>query len=512
MPKKGKAKIVGVIEISSSELRLKIAQSNKGKYKLLDSLVYPLGLGHDTFTIGKISFEKVDKACDLIRNFLNVTKEYGVEEVRAVATTALREATNRDYILDQIKIKTGLTLNVLADYEEKLYIKRIMFSTIDKAYLKSALMVYMGSGNIGISLLQDGKIPHIENIKAGSLRIHEIFGKVQNNSIEFHTVVEEYLDSLTRTLQTKIPQNVKYLIASGHEISMIASLCEAEISENLSFISKEKFRALYDDVKFKSEEKIVLDYKLPLEKARVLFSSMCIYNSLLRFIKSDTIIAPVMQLNDAIIFHMLYPETAERYSVAFDKNTITQGKILAKNFDAIESHFEKVSKFSIKIFDKLKKLHGLGDRERLLLQMSAIFHDIGKFINMKDHHKHSYNIICGLDIAGITLLETEIIANIVFYHSKLTPSTQHENFNKLSTKDRVTVSKLCSILRIADSLDRMTSEKFQDIDIKLIENELVITVTTDQNMDLELFSFNEKRLFFEEVFGIKGVLKKKKVI
>ena len=512
MPKKGKNKIVGVIEISSRELRLKIAQTSKGKYKLLDSLVYPLSLGHDTFSTGKISFDKVDKACDIIKNFLHVTKEYGAEEVKAVATTALREATNREYILDQIKIKTGLAISVLGDYEEKRYIKRIMFSTTDKTYLKSALMVYMGSGNIGISLLQDGKIPYIENIKVGSLRIHEIFEDIQDHSTEFFTVVEEYLDSLTKTMQSQIPTNVKYFITSGHEISLIAALCGSERVDNALFISKEKFLELYEDVKFKSADKIVQDYKIPLEQAQILFSAMCIYNNLLKFTKSDTIIAPVVLLSDAIILQMLYPETAERYTAAFDKNTVIQGRILAKRFDAIESHIDKAEKFSLKIFDKLKKIHGLGERERLLLQMAAILHDIGKFINMKDHHKHSYNIIHGLDIAGFTSIETEIVANIALYHSRLTPSKEHDNFSKLSTKDRVTVSKLCSILRIADSLDRMTVEKFKDIDIKLIEDELVITVTTDQNMDLELFSFNEKRLFFEEVFGIKGVLKKKKVI
>ncbi|MCC8097472.1 MAG: phosphatase, partial [Eubacterium sp.] len=101
-------KITAVIEIASNELRLKIGEKKGEGYKLVESLSYPLSLGRDTFHYGKISFESICKAAEIINGFLQVSREYGVEHISAIATTAVREAANKEYVLDQIKVKTGL--------------------------------------------------------------------------------------------------------------------------------------------------------------------------------------------------------------------------------------------------------------------------------------------------------------------------------------------------------------------------------------------------------------------
>ena len=126
MAKKGKTETMAVIDIGSNELRLRIAENKNGNMKSLEHITYPLSLGRDTFSDEKIDFTHVEKTCASITNFLGVMSEYGVSGYRAVATTAIRESKNRDYILDQIKIKTGVTIDVLDDAEEKLYIFKLM--------------------------------------------------------------------------------------------------------------------------------------------------------------------------------------------------------------------------------------------------------------------------------------------------------------------------------------------------------------------------------------------------
>jgi exopolyphosphatase/guanosine-5'-triphosphate,3'-diphosphate pyrophosphatase len=160
----------------------------------------------------------------------------------------------------------------------------------------------------------------------------------------------------------------------------------------------------------------------------------------------------------------------------------------------------------------MKKWHGLGPREKLLLQAAAVLHDIGKFISLSHHNLHSFDIIMGADIIGLNQLDTTIVANLARYHSHTAPSPMDACYSQLNPPNRVLVSKLAAILRLADALDRSHAQKFEEIDVKVTDDELLITVLTDKNIDLEQWSFIDKGAFFEEVFGIKAVIRQKKVL
>lgn len=506
-----KNKSAAVINIESNDITLIVGQMAKGQIHILETLTYPLSIGRDTFNTGKISFEKADKACAIIKNFLQVSLEFGVSAVKVVATSAIREASNKEYVLDQIRLKTGVSVDVIDNHEEKFYIYKLMYSMLDKELKSSAMMVHIGSGNLGISILEKEKIPYIQNISIGSMRLSELFENIQDYSREFHLVVEEYLESFTDSIEKFIPENIQNFIATGSDISVIGDLCDAEKNGQIIYITKESFYKLFDEVKHKSINRIIDDYKITLDQAELLLPAMCMYSNLFSFTQAEFIISPIVSLADAFLAELLIPASFSELNKEFYKSTILSAKFFAKKFQCSEAHYSKAENFALKIFDKIKKIHGLGVRERLLLQTAAILHDIGKFINIKSHYRHSFNIILGLDIIGLSLRDTEIIANIALYHSRFVPNLEHPNYKNLSFEDRVTVSKLTAILRIADSLDRSHEQKFSEIDVKLNEDELLITIQTDRNIELEQWSFCDKGAFFEEVFGIKATLKQKRV-
>ena len=512
MPKKERVELAAVIDIGSSELRLKTAQFAKARIKYLESLTYPLALGRDTFSSRKIGFDKVDKACEIIRNFLMIIREYGITNVRVVSTTAVREAENIDYFLDQVKIKTGVNITVLDDMEEKLYIYKLITRLLKDDAKNSALMVHIGSGNIGLSILEDSRIQFTQNIKVGSLRISEMFGDMQEYSSEFYVVLEEYLHSFTDTLETAVPGDTKHFIVSGTEIAVASELIGGEKKGVFSSLPKDKFLEFYEEAKLKTAERSAADFNISPEKAEVLFPAMCIFHNLLQLTQAENITAADITLSDAILYEMLCPGEFEALNKDFGKNTILSAMALAKKYDAMESHYRHVEKFAVKIFDKMKKLHGLGYREKLLLQAAAIMHDAGKFVNISRHHIHSYDIITGSNITGLSQLETRIVANLARYHSYEVPSPADDSYARLNLYNRVLVSKLSAILRVADALDRSHMQKFGDIDVKVIDTELLINISTDKNIDLEQWSVAEKGAFFEEVFGIKAVIRQKKVM
>ena len=122
MNKKKGGKIAAVIDIGSNLLKMRICQLRKGEIVTLDRLQYPLNLGHEVFTGGKISFESLRELSSILHGYSDIMAEYGVDQYKVVATTALREAKNRAYVLDQLKIQNDMTVEVLEDSQEKTLI------------------------------------------------------------------------------------------------------------------------------------------------------------------------------------------------------------------------------------------------------------------------------------------------------------------------------------------------------------------------------------------------------
>ena len=111
---------------------------------------------------------------------------------------------------------------------------------------------------------------------------------------------------------------------------------------------------------------------------------------------------------------------------------------------------------------------------------------------------------------SLGLRETELVASIALYHSRILPTPEQENYRMLSRTERVTVSKLAAILRLADALDRSHGQKVRDYEVKLSDGALTLTAVSDRNMELEEWSFNEKGRFFEDVYGVEAVFKAKR--
>lgn len=513
--------IAAVIDIGSNELRLHIAQtSNSVKkepeaVKYLESLSYPLSLGRDTFHAGKMSFDKVDRACEVIKNFLHVAKGYGVREqnVRTVASTAMREAANLDYILDQIKIKTGVIVHVMDDLEEKRHIFKLLTHYAEDSLKKSAVVVYIGTGGMGVTLFVDGKMSRTWNILVGSLRTGELFGDIQEYTRDFYRLMEEYLAGYTYKLREDLPEDIQHFIVSGQEIDVIAGLVLGEsptLGTPLFEVPREDFEGFYEKIKRKTTDLIATDCHLDLDRAESLLPAACIYQNLLDCTSAANITASRMLPCDAILFEMLHPKCFAAIDKRFDKGTVFSAKELAARHNTNIPHGELVRDFAVIIFDKLRKVHGLGSRDKLLLVAAAFLHDIGECVNTLEHHKISYEMVRRSDIAGLIQHEKEIVALICRYHS-LTPDLDAQHYSTLPSETKVRVSKLAAMLRLADSLDKSHTQKSKQIEVSFSENTLIITIRTETNLALEQWAFAEKGRFFEEVFGIKAELCIKKI-
>lgn len=505
-------KTVGVIEIASNSLRLKIGEKSVKGVKIIESVTYPLALGRDTFHNGRISFESMNKAADIIKGYINICREYGANDIHAVATTAIREAENRDYILDQLKLKTGLYLNVIDESQEKIYISKTVFGNLDEDKKDSSLMIHLGSGNISIFVVQNSAIKGTLNIKLGTLRLSEIFDESIENSADYVQIIKEYMHPFTDAISAFIKDKTANFIISGNDTDAISDMCKAKVKSKGRIISRESFSEIYSHIKNKTPDNFAEEYNIPDESRETLLAAIVIISRLLRFTTAKNIISPMVTMGDAMLFQYLYPAEEKRLSKIYSQFSVSSAMDIAVKFGCDTGHIERVLSAALKIFDRMKKIHGMGERERTLLNVAAILQDIGKVVSIKNHNELSYHMIRGVDVVGINEEERNIIAAAVYYHNSLTPSYSHEVYSALDIQSRVTVSKLAAILKIANAIHSSHNPKFDDINVRLSGKELIITLSTFKNIDLEKWNFNSKSKLFADVYGIKASLKKRSVM
>ena len=221
--------------------------------------------------------------------------------------------------------------------------------------------------------------------------------------------------------------------------------------------------------------------------------------------------APGVTLCDGIAYEYAEKNRIIAANHDFEKDIIACAQNISKRYRGSKKRSETLEKIALNIFDGIKKLHGLGKRERLLLQISTILHDCGKYISMVNLGECSYHIIMATEIIGLSHLEREIVANVVKYNHM--EFEYYEAMEKLSMLDResyIKIAKLTAILRLANGLDRSHKQKFKDVKITMKEDNLIFTVDTDEDIMLEKGLFGARADFFEEVYNIRPVIKRKR--
>ena len=187
---------------------------------------------------------------------------------------------------------------------------------------------------------------------------------------------------------------------------------------------------------------------------------------------------------------------------------------ISKRYMGSKKRAETLENITMTIFDSMKKIHGLGNREKLYLRLAALLHDCGKYISMADIGETSYHIIMATEMIGLSHAEREIVANVVrFNHS---PFIYYKDMRAQNTKlpreAYLIVAKLTAILRIANGLDRSHKDKLKGIKARLKENELLLTVDSQVDIALEKGLFENRASFFQEVFSVRPVIRQRKRI
>jgi exopolyphosphatase/guanosine-5'-triphosphate,3'-diphosphate pyrophosphatase len=353
----------------------------------------------------------------------------------------------------------------------------------------------VGSGNVELSLIQQGNLIFSGSIPIGGLRLREHLKDVP--MADFADVAEQYISSDMKMLAQGIPEiKAEFLVGAGSLLRWVHQI----LGHKKSILHKEELKELYQKFKTKSRELISEKYGVPSEYADLIAPSIYIYLELFKLTATDKIHFVDISFTDSLLMQQAGFFKNRYFSKKIWKSSIQLGR--KYNFD--EKHALQVSKLAGILFDGLQELHQLPIRYRFLLRLAGLWHDIGIFIKNSEHHKHSFYLISSIEMPGLSSKDLHMIATIARYHRNNIPKTYHKEYAVLSRQEKVLVSKLAAILRMADALDRSHRQAIKNLNIRFEGDKLILESEIPEVLWLEKLHFNRKKNLFTRVFGIES--------
>ncbi len=502
------SRVVAAVDLGSTSVRCSIAQlSAKNDWDLLEHAEYPLNLlpAIARRRLTRSEFDALHVAC---RELLLLVKSYGVSAVRYVASPSLREIVNIDVALERVDLLHNINVEILDGAEEgRLYHQAlsVLMERRGTCPAGNILLMDIGSSTSSVSWMSEGSIMETLEEHVGTERVSFKFDQHEDSTV-LPTSLDRLALGASRVMMNRLRRprqgnpSIDQLLITGRGPRALARLLGATTTTG---VFPSLTRASLDDT---FEHLLCLD---PLERrawakptgmtSTGLLSALTLMRQLAAATEASHVQIPELELCDGLIADFL-PEAYGPHRLPGDQLRAAATEI-ALRYGMSEQYALNTASLAAQLFDASQPLHHLGERERLLLELAALMHDVGAHINVRSRHKHSYYMLKNLELSGLTSRERDIIAHVARYHRGKAPQGSHVEFARLDRAARMLVSVLAAILRVAYALDVERSQRITRLSCKIVKNDLRIAVDSS-DVALERWSMERRGGLFKSVFGL----------
>ena len=503
-------RVVAAIDIGSSALRLDIGEVGaQGDVRLLESLRHGVRLGKDVFTKGRVQQDTLRRCVAILKNYGRLLKEYGVtrpDQLRAVATSFAREASNRDMFVDRVSTATGINVSVLEESEEARLTYLAVRDILEANGILEAgnvAVLEIGAGQTILLYIRNKRVTVAQSFHIGALRTHELVEAGGGAGPRVKSVLKAYATELVDQVLQAVPrEKISALVVMGAGARFAAehSAGEAQGADSrVTMAPAAKLTELADKLAPMSAQSLVKAYKLTYQDAETVAPAVMSIAQAAKALKIREVHIVQATLRDGLLREMAMRDYR---SAGFEEQVIYSAQTMAARYGTDETHARNVEASAVALFDELQEEHQLGGHERMLLRCAAILHDIGMYVNSRAHHKHAMYLILNSDLFGLTRHDMQTVAIVSRYHRKAVPSPAHPEFAALPLEDRMTVAKLAALLRVADSLERTHREAPRALEFRREADRFVIQVRDMEDLTMERLVLREKGNLFADVFGL----------
>ncbi|HOO19808.1 MAG TPA: HD domain-containing protein [Kiritimatiellia bacterium] len=503
-------RLVAAVDIGSSAIRLDIGEIDaQGGVRVLESLRHGVRLGKDVFVRGRIQQDTLRRCVAILKNYARLLAEYGVsrpDQIRAVATSFAREASNRDMFVDRVSTATGIHVRVLEEAEEARLTYLAVRDILEADGLlnaRSVAVLEIGSGGTILLYLKNGKVTVAQSFHGGVLRTREMLEAGGGAGPRLKGLFKAYASELVEQILQAIPrEKVAALVVMGAGARFAAEQAAGEEQGEDPRVTRApaaRLAELADQLAPMPPDALVRRYKMTFQDATAVAPGVMTIAQAARALKIRDVRIVQATLRDGLLRDMAL---REHRSEGFEEQVVYSAEMLAARYGADPAHYRNVEAASLALFDELQEEHQLHGHERLLLRCAAILHDIGAHVNARAHHKHSMYLIANSDLFGLTRHDMQLVATVARYHRKAVPGPSHPEFAALPLEDRMRVAKLAAILRVADSIERSPRDAPRRLLFRREADRFVILVRDMEDLTMERLVLRTKGNLFADVFGL----------
>ena len=514
------ARQVAVIDIGTSSIRMAVGEiDERGTVRTLESLSRAVPIGKDTFTSGSIRRSTIEDCVKILSSYVEILEAYGIaagDQLRCVATSAVREADNRLAFIDRIFIATGIQVEPLDEAE----VSRITFLGVqptlrdqDLANSRS-IVVEVGGGSTEFLVVQAGQVVFSHTYNLGSLRIREMLESLRAPQRKERKLMENHIGRYVTQARQQIhavqSDDVSTeLIALGGDFRFAATqLVPDRVEDSLAAIPIADYEQFVEKTFPLPIDELVQEYHLSFPDAETLGPALLSMLHIARAFDVTQLRVSNVNLRDGLLQELASQGV---WSDDFQNQVVHSATDLARKYGADVDHARHVAHMAGLLFDALKPQHRLDDRYRLIVTLAALLHEIGMFVAIGSYHKHSQYLIENTELFGFSRRDLRLLALVARYHRRASPKPSHSAWSSLDRGDRVIVAKLASILRVADALDRSYSQRVREFSCSISRNRLVISIPGVEDLSLEQLALKECVRLFEETYGLKVLLRQSRL-
>ena len=499
---------VAAIDLGTNSFHMVIVEESKGKGIVeVDRVKEMICIGRGSISTKMLEASAIEAGITTLKHFLLLADQHGVvrENVIAFATSAIREAKNRDEFLLKVREETGLKIKVISGLEEAQFIYYGVRHAV-KLAAEPELIFDIGGGSVEFIIADQKKLYLLESRKIGVARMAERFITTDPVSDQELSLLEQFFSAeLYSSAEKSREMQIKRAIASSGTAQNIAKMIRSmndhddEGTTNQSVFTRKEFQKLYKAVTGMSVSERKKLTGLDEKRVDLIIPGLVLVNMIFSLFKLKEIAISDSALREGMVIH--YLKTTWPGAERQEQLNIRRGSVIELGYrcDWDRKHSEQIAELSLQLFDCLQFLHELDTHDRELLEYAALLHNIGTFISISSHHKHSQYIILNGELRGFAPAEVRIIANVARYHRKSPPSMRHDAYSQLKPRQRRVVDVLSGILRIANGLDRGHRQSISSIEAECSSKTITIRLFSQVKPEIEMWAADRMKTLLESV-------------
>ena len=496
-------------------MRLVVARATSpDRLEILQNERAPVRLGHNAFTRRELSNETISEAVRAFRTFREIMDHYHTSVYRAVATSAAREARNRQTLIDRVRRKAGIALEVITGEEEARLVCKAVLAAL-QGLMVPRLIFDLGGGSLELNFYRGAALERRIPLPLGTVRLMETYGlegPIGEDTVEklrLHTL------ALLRSAMP-VPPNLSgaVVVACGGNAESLASLApgpriKGVATINLRLMKERAWEILRLDVAARMKT-----FRLRRDRAEVVGIAAIVLDTLGSWLNLRSLAVPAVGVREGILLDLLAAQYVPAAAASDEQRERTESMLAAarwfgRRLDYDAKHAEQVKDLAVTLFDQLHPLHEMGPELRAVLEAGSLLHDVGHFISHKAHHRHGDYLVRNAQIPGLRGWRRNMVASLVRYHNaKSEPQLNHHAYASLGSARRRQLRQLTALLRIAEKLESEHRQGVSGVDVDVEGNVAFFRIHVRNGTRLNVESVARKARMFEREFHLEPVFKR----